>query len=263
VCPGKVRSGGVCSGHGRCLSQRARAQLATTNGVLTPFTYGLNQNNGDTWDFASSYGCMCDDGYQGADCSLRACRRGDDVTTTGQADEVQSLPCEYLGLGSPSFRLKFREEVTEAISYGASQLDVRASLEALGTIDQIEVRYSAGVTSACIQSPGNVITFSFKSENGDLPPLTVEGDGEGFAQGVDLQFPASLESAEAEKGTTENEVCSGRGKCNRVTGNCDCFVGFGNSDGSGGAGLRDDCGYREPYVPVDVPWSTAAAHERY
>jgi len=41
-CPGKTLPIGVCSGHGRCLSPAVRAKLAQTNGVLTPFTYGLD-----------------------------------------------------------------------------------------------------------------------------------------------------------------------------------------------------------------------------
>ena len=176
------------------------------------------------------------------------------------------MACTYLGSGSissPEFRLKFREAVSEPIASTATAAQVRQALESLDTIGVIEVRYSPGNSQACVGAPGNVITFSFKSENGDLPPLTVEGDGAGFVQGQDLTFSGGLEAVEAEKGTTENDECSGRGRCNHNTGNCDCFLGFGNSDGSGGPGDRDDCGYREPYIPVDRPWGAASAHGRY
>ena len=53
-------------------------------------------------------------------------------------------------------------------------------------------------------------------------------------------------------GTTEYAECAGRGICDRDHGSCKCFLGFGSSDGLGNAGGLANCGYREPFVPVDT-----------
>lgn len=43
------------------------------NGDLGGFTYGATNRNPLTWDYNKIYGCHCDEGWHGYDCSLRAC----------------------------------------------------------------------------------------------------------------------------------------------------------------------------------------------
>ena len=45
------------------------------------------------------YGCACDEGYTGHDCSIRLCPTGDDPMTSGQVDEVQIVSCTPIGAG--------------------------------------------------------------------------------------------------------------------------------------------------------------------
>jgi hypothetical protein len=60
-----------CSGHGRCMSMNELAVWDDDNGDKTEYSYGLDPNNPHTWDGHRIFGCKCDEGYAGYDCSLR------------------------------------------------------------------------------------------------------------------------------------------------------------------------------------------------
>lgn len=67
ICPGNPE----CSGHGVCKSMSDLATLTRVNGVPTPTTYGDTPNDPATWDYDMMFGCHCDNGWIGYDCSLR------------------------------------------------------------------------------------------------------------------------------------------------------------------------------------------------
>ena len=106
----------------------------------------------------------------------------------------------------------------------------------------------------------NAVTVAFITEHGDLPDLSADtsqlfdsnfGDeiGGGYVVFfVDGAAAASDSSLVSVTGTTESLECSGRGLCERSTGECECFPGYGSSDGVGGAGKQDDCTVRG--VPI-------------
>lgn len=60
VCPND------CSGHGVCKSQQELALAAGTSYTLP-------------WDATKEFGCVCDLGYRGPDCSQQECPTGPDV----------------------------------------------------------------------------------------------------------------------------------------------------------------------------------------
>ena len=62
-----------CSNNGRCLSMRSLAYLYNNEGVLSSQHYGTDPNNALTWDADRIFGCYCDEGYEGYDCSLKKC----------------------------------------------------------------------------------------------------------------------------------------------------------------------------------------------
>ncbi|CAM9851429.1 unnamed protein product, partial [Phaeothamnion confervicola] len=105
-----------CGGHGQCLSMR---QAAATN-------YGWKLNRTatyDEWDADKIFGCICDAGYGGFDCSERMCDVGDSARTRGQQHEWALLYCECPGTCSGTFKLRYKGKFTSiSPSYTASQV---------------------------------------------------------------------------------------------------------------------------------------------
>lgn len=73
MCP-QVDEKDVCSSHGECMSMARLAEAANLNGDATPYTYGAQTHRASTWDSNSMFGCKCDEGYHGYDCSLSTCQ---------------------------------------------------------------------------------------------------------------------------------------------------------------------------------------------
>ena len=301
---------GECSGHGQCLTMAELAALAVTPlGDPAPTTYGADPNNALTWDARKVRGCFCDAGWQGYDCSERACPFGNDITLLEadptRLDALQYLRCELAnpllalpGAAPVTFALSFRGAQTPALPFSASAAEVQDALEALPTIGRVDVTYSRnGVAGSpdhfCLPAPfSQQVTFAFHTEHGDLPPLRVAMDeasrdavtgdyaqalgflssqlvfsggnpATDFGRGEAAQPPAEfryvpapgygaagIRALELRKGTSGNDECSARGQCDHARGECQCFLGFGASDGNRGPGPIEDCGWREPVLQV-------------
>jgi len=80
-----------CSGHGTCyyINQVKKDSNDPTNRKLV-LDYGTgagtNKNYYNLWDANKIQACVCDPYYEGADCSLRQCPRGDNILTTGNTN---------------------------------------------------------------------------------------------------------------------------------------------------------------------------------
>ena len=74
-----------CSGHGGCQTEARFAQAGLTANAVYNGYEGLQQ-----------YGCKCDNGYRGADCSQVECPSGDDVM--GGDGGSQGMDCSGRGL---------------------------------------------------------------------------------------------------------------------------------------------------------------------
>ena len=70
----RTKCPGDCSFRGRCVSMKYYAELKNP-GEGEVFDYSQQ------WDSYRIYGCKCDPGYEGIDCSLRKCPTGDDPMT--------------------------------------------------------------------------------------------------------------------------------------------------------------------------------------
>ncbi|KAA0149612.1 hypothetical protein FNF29_05824 [Cafeteria roenbergensis] len=240
-----------CSAHGRCASMSQLAAEADTNGDPTPFRYGSASPGLTTaWDGRAAYGCLCDDGFEGYACSKRSCPTGDDPHSPGM-HETQELVCTAPAAGTVA--LTFRGRTTAALPTTATPAELQAALEALDTVEKVAIACTS--TTAVCSVGGNTCRVEFLLPLGDLPAMSATATGTGVTAVVNAAgVGASV------NGTTENAECSNRGICDFATGQCQCFVQYGSSDGTNSPGTRGDCGYVEPYVPVGMhknPWDAA------
>jgi hypothetical protein len=210
------------------------ASLATINGDNAFYSYGAIPNNPNTWDANKVFGCYCDAGYTGYDCTLRTCPNGDDPSTVEQVDEQQVLTCTGT---TGSVILTFRQQKTASISATATRADVKRALEALSTIDQVDVDFvsASTTTDSMCTSAGSQFIITFLTDHGNLPLITYSVTG-----------TIVVRIEEYVSGSKEMIECSGRGICDRTLGTCTCFTGYGSSDGRGNMGAKGDCGYLQP-----------------
>ena len=126
------------------------------------------------------------------------------------------------------------------------KVSVKSALERLSPIRSVNVAFtdaSSGAEAATACSSGGVfINIEFK-QPGDLPYLS----------GTTAQLTSgSITVIETRKGDRPIFECSNHGICDRFSGICRCFEGYGASDGDGGIGRTQDCGARLSYIPQKV-----------
>ena len=72
-----------CSGHGVCQSQEKFARdytpVVTMDNPQNDPKYDVTAEYDTAWDAKYTYGCKCDDGFRGPDCSLIECPSQNDV----------------------------------------------------------------------------------------------------------------------------------------------------------------------------------------
>jgi hypothetical protein len=119
---------------------------------------------------------------------------------------------------------------------------LKAALEALPSVGYVSVepKDTSLADQMCLVNAQQEFVVTFLTTHGDLPMIQISNN-----VGI-----TTLRIAELRAGTKENLECSGRGVCDRAYGTCACFTGFGPSDGMGGMGLIDDCGFLEPFAYV-------------
>jgi hypothetical protein len=251
ICPGTP----ACSGHGQCMTVAALAQYRTNNGEPWPTQYGSVPNNPATWDEDSTRACLCDHGFLGHDCSQRGCPSGDDpMVPRGTNTRIQLICAGTTG----HFALKFRGQMTANIPFDSPAAVVQAELEKMTVVGRVKVdllqKDTAGsyasravINRACTPNGINELVVTFLDEYGPLPPVTAHKDI-GRTQTNTVIVVNENGAGLSVLGTKKNLECNGRGLCNRETGDCACFTGYGSSDGNGNAGSRGDCGHVEKFA---------------
>jgi hypothetical protein len=217
-----------CSGNGRCVSMREAASTQDDKSLFYTTTY-------TEWDADRIFGCVCDDGYTGYDCSENTCVRGaDPLWPTSKVDEIQTFDCQATG---GTFRFKFRDEVTGTIAYDATVQVVQTTLGKLKAINLTTVTVSGSSGPIC-DADSAEFRITFITDPGDVPTLAVVSNAL-TGTGVSI----ALDAGNSQAGTKTNEVCNNRGTCGQKSGICGCYAGFESSNRQGGTGNSGDCGY--------------------
>lgn len=223
--------------NGRCISMREAAQIEDNTNFFVSTTYTV-------WDADKIYGCQCDNGFMGFDCSLRACPTGDDPMTTGQVDEVQHLNCQCDGC-TGTFALTFRRRTTVNLSPTTTAAELKSALEALDTVHGVQVSISNSGTQLC-PAAGATTSITFTHNPGNLPRLQVDNHLTGGTVQLSISHSGTTGLYDgigaSVDGTRESVYCSNRGLCDFSTGVCACGTGFASSNGAGASGTLGDCG---------------------
>ncbi|EEY55366.1 uncharacterized protein PITG_09306 [Phytophthora infestans T30-4] len=202
-----------CSGHGTCefIEELATDTAHKRIGGVAGRKYTL-------WDQEKIMGCVCDANYEGHDCSMRSCPRGDDPLTPNQYDMVQAIILDKAG---GEGYLTYYDPYGNAYTTEKITLGGTLSVAFQPTDDDTTC---ANIQKALRRLPNNVlntVTVIFTSEPGTTGyqnlldcNVAAHGDTKG-------QHPLTT----AYRPLTELTECAGRGTCDYDTGTCECFAG--------------------------------------
>ena len=150
-----------CSHRGQCVSMRHLAET-TRSHDSQQYSYNL-------WDADKIYGCVCDLGYTGFDCSLRECPRGDDPLTTDDTDqEVQLLRCTADDSSGGRLILCFDGKPSASIPVDASVTVLKTALETIPIVEKVDISYSEGTVLCRNDGIHNIVRITFASNFGPL-----------------------------------------------------------------------------------------------
>mmetsp|Transcript_26838 Transcript_26838/g.48664 ORF Transcript_26838/g.48664 Transcript_26838/m.48664 type:complete len:569 (+) Transcript_26838:363-2069(+) len=244
----RTKCKGNCSYRGRCVSMQHLAET-TRNHESQQYSYSQ-------WDAEKIYGCICDLGYTGYDCSLRVCPSGDDpLTTSGTDQEIQLLRCTADSTSGGHVVLYFDGKQSASIHVDALTTGLKTALETIPVIEEVSITYSEGNVLCRNDGVDNIVRITFTSNFGPLPPIVAESFGMEPSSAVEIAADNSYGMLTDHngighahtKGDKENDECSNRGICDQGTGTCQCFDTNGDeysgSDGYGNSGDRGDCGH--------------------
>jgi len=161
-----------CNGRGVCMSSREYERRV--HGIV------YDEEAPKFWD--RIFGCMCDEGYEGYDCSIRTCPHGDDPQTKSQSDEVQLLRCKTFvpseHLESFSFRIGFESTWSVPVAWNETvEIFEKKINEIQGTLGHVQViaeNLACDRVCCADEETVQVLSITFLENFGDLPPLRLE-----------------------------------------------------------------------------------------
>lgn len=227
-----------CNGHGICQSNVKFAQDATI--ALQPEDFEAAGLNADfdylisydlAWDSDLHFGCKCDVGYRGADCSQVECpsdtdplddfcRESEnllyiefvDALTYYAADEGTLHPQQRpLGNRMQMFNEYYSPDDSTDVAQGAP----KECLYGEEYYYDNAVDYQADITGGVRDRVTSAVISDLDTTHGDL-------DSDGTESRLCIY-------GEYCGGSTSGQPCSGRGLCNYEDGTCNCFSGYGGN----------------------------------
>merc|ERR1719197_1051057 len=256
-----------CSGHGQCRTDAnsfyyiGQTPVAAWGDEIPDYS---KTSGSPTWGIHTSWlkyqQCHCDAGYEGDDCSLRMCPKGDDPETECANDlgnDKQRITCAFAkdktGAGAADLKkafiyLRFTDQFNGVYDTRPILIDtdkkadevansIQDALEALPNfaIPQIEI----DVNLANKAAPVIDVEFTDGHNTGKQTLLVVK-DHASCEHGSQPKFVKVTEVAGAKADITcsvarialtnneykEHATCSNRGICDQSTGLCNCFDGY-------------------------------------
>ena len=155
-----------CSGHGHCKTLREAAMYPDYVNSFIPSVY-------TDWDADRIMGCVCLPGYQGPACEWQTCPYGDDPNTAG-VDEIQLIDCTCTTC-TGGITLTVKGQETDLIPHDATAPLIKLRLEALSTVDLVDVKLLRG--SHLCGIAGSITKLTFQIPQGWQPGVTVTAMG--------------------------------------------------------------------------------------
>lgn len=173
-----------CSGHGKCRLVRDLNAVSTND---------ANAYTG--WDANMIQTCICDGGFQGADCSERKCQTGDDVLTScapdptnmiqhielfygDDVDDVDRMNDELALVFTDNLGNVFKTRRIEQVMTDGGPADMKAALEGLPNfaVPSVTVNREAVETGVATNYSrvGFYVTFTDSRNSGNVSLLSCE-----------------------------------------------------------------------------------------
>lgn len=154
-----------CSGHGRCRTIR---EIGLEFNGLTLVRPPVNY---DGWEADYVTGCVCDEGYEGFDCSLRSCPKGrDPLIALSLQPETFILQCKAV---AGYFSIKVLGSYTFPLPYDADPGLLQYALESLGsTVGRVLVSMTHSTPTVCLSTQVQTTKIVFLNySTASMPPI--------------------------------------------------------------------------------------------
>lgn len=263
TCPNNCNGHGICASNKDFAEQYARAMATSINEKrfaprcankdsstnicqrnvehLDDYyaTYMVSYEN--AWDSGLQYGCNCDAGFAGADCSQRECPTNNDpVDDNCQMKwSANSYPQIDGAASEASKSVPFANDVKELKKH--NYLYTTASVDNLYTY--LDANY---VSDTVFNNPDKFVTarshFSdlarscsafYISPSLKLPKTSATWNIVPFSLdswACDYMWDSTMVKVPWCGGQWSSQECSGRGLCDRTTGSCKCASGYSGND---------------------------------